>query len=978
MKKRNDIYLHTYSTTQYLLMHKLLLIVFLLIPFSLLAQKKPLDHSVYDSWQTVRFLQVSNDGLFASYMICPQEGDSLTVIKKQNGNTLAEIERGYAGKFTYDSRFFICKIKPFYQEIRKGKIDKKKADDMPKDSLAIVNLSTGAVEKIADIKNFSVPDEGAARIAYLLDIKEKKKDKKTSAKDSVITVSQIQKRIDSLNNLLQIAKNNGLSELPLPKKDTVKTQEDTTKSNELIFKNLVTNSLQRYHDAGNYTFSKQGNYAAIFFKKEKDTLPSGAVALIDFKNNIIDTIVKGLNDVKSFTFDDNEKQLAFIAEKDSSKKALQKFYSVYHYTIGKDSASSIVSRHAPGMKQHWQISDNNDLSFSKNGEKLFIETKFILPLKDTSKPEFERVDVDIWNYKDPTLQTMQLSSLSNDIKKDFVGIWDRRTRKFYQLADSTFATVRKTAEGDGKYFYLISTTKYQPDFQWTGTVLKDIYLFNAETGKKELIAEAFDGNIYESYSGKYALLYNNEKRQYSVYNAAKNTTKVLSGFPFPVHDEENDMPQNPPNYGIADWTTNDRYVLINDRYDIWKIDPETGKTSLLFPSGRKEKITSKYIKTDREEKYIDLTKPLYIQQFSEITKQNRYAEVSLFHNKAVIKPMTNFDNYRYRNLVKGKNVRTFLYTKENYTQSPDVYLLTNNKEIKLSSINAQQSKYLWGTAELFKWTAYTGKLTEGIVYKPENFDANRKYPMIVYFYERSNETLYDYIAPAPTPSRLNISFFVSRGYVIFVPDIWYTTGYPGQSAYDYIVSGTRALINEGFIDSTKLGLQGQSWGGYQTTHLITRTNLYNAAWAGAPVSNMFSAYGGIRWQTGMNRQFQYEKTQSRIGATIWEKPDLYKENSPLFYVPHINTPLVIMHNDNDGAVPWYQGIEMFTAMRRLNKPVWLLNYNNDEHNLMQRRNRKDISIRQQQFFDWLLKDAEPAPWIKDGVPAIMKGRTWGL
>ena len=128
----------------------------------------------------------------------------------------------------------------------------------------------------------------------------------------------------------------------------------------------------------------------------------------------------------------------------------------------------------------------------------------------------------------------------------------------------------------------------------------------------------------------------------------------------------------------------------------------------------------------------------------------------------------------------------------------------------------------------------------------------------------------------------------------------------------------------------------------------------------------------------MNRQFQYEKTQSRIGATIWEKPELYKENSPLFYVPAINTPLVIMHNDNDGAVPWYQGIEMFTAMRRLDKPVWLLNYNDEEHNLMQRKNRKDISVREQQFFDWLLKDAPPAPWLRDGVPAIMKGRTWGL
>ncbi|MCX8480978.1 MAG: prolyl oligopeptidase family serine peptidase, partial [Sediminibacterium sp.] len=290
----------------------------------------------------------------------------------------------------------------------------------------------------------------------------------------------------------------------------------------------------------------------------------------------------------------------------------------------------------------------------------------------------------------------------------------------------------------------------------------------------------------------------------------------------------------------------------------------------------------------------------------------------------------------------------------------------------------QQHNYYWGSSELFKWKSYTGKLTEGILYKPENFDSTKKYPMIVYFYERNNNSLYQYIPPAPSPSRLNISFFVSRGYVVFVPDIWYTIPNPGNSAYNYIVSGTRAVIKKGFIDSTKIGLQGQSWGGYQIAYLITKTNLFACAWAGAPVVNMTSAYGGIRWGTGLNRQFQYEKTQSRIGKNLWENTNAYIQNSPLFFLPKVSTPIVIMSNDADDAVPWYQGIEMFTALRRLNKKVWLLNYNNEAHNLVERRNRKDISIREQQFFDFYLKNEKPTKWILEGIPATMKGRTWGL
>ncbi|TAG12085.1 MAG: S9 family peptidase, partial [Sphingobacteriia bacterium] len=345
---------------------------------------------------------------------------------------------------------------------------------------------------------------------------------------------------------------------------------------------------------------------------------------------------------------------------------------------------------------------------------------------------------------------------------------------------------------------------------------------------------------------------------------------------------------------------------------------------------------------------------------------------------------------RIANAIKAKNAMVLSYSTETFQRSADIKIVASldtgsiagRKEIaggkSLYQPNPQQAMYNWGTAELVSWKSYTGKMAEGILYKPEDFDSKKQYPMIAYFYERNSDELYGYRSPAPTPSSLNIPFYVSRGYLVFVPDIWYKIGYPGASAYDYIVSGTRAIVAKGFVDSTKLGLQGQSWGGYQIAHLITRTSLFAAAWAGAPVANMTSAYGGIRWGSGLNRQFQYEKTQSRIGGSLWDKTNLYIENSPLFHFPKVKTPVVIMANDADDAVPWYQGIEMFTALRRLGKPVWMLNYNNEAHNLLERKNRKDVQIRQQQFFDYLLKGDKPAKWIVDGVPAVMKGRDLGL
>ncbi len=246
---------------------------------------------------------------------------------------------------------------------------------------------------------------------------------------------------------------------------------------------------------------------------------------------------------------------------------------------------------------------------------------------------------------------------------------------------------------------------------------------------------------------------------------------------------------------------------------------------------------------------------------------------------------------------------------------------------------------------------------------------------MVYFYELYSDRYHQHYIPKPTASIIFATEYASAGYVVFMPDIRYKPGYPAKSAYDCIMSGTdHVLKTVPNVDSTRMALQGQSWGGYQTAQLVTMTTRYRAAMAGAPVSNMFSAYGGIRWGSGLNRQFQYEKTQSRIGATIWEKPELYVENSPIFHIPNIETPLMIMHNDGDGAVPWYQGIEMFTAMKRLGKKAWLLNYNGDKHNLMENANRMDLSIRMRQFFDHYLQE-KPAPeWLTHGIPATKKGK----
>jgi dipeptidyl aminopeptidase/acylaminoacyl peptidase len=369
---------------------------------------------------------------------------------------------------------------------------------------------------------------------------------------------------------------------------------------------------------------------------------------------------------------------------------------------------------------------------------------------------------------------------------------------------------------------------------------------------------------------------------------------------------------------------------------------------------------------------------LILHTFDKNTKGEGYA--SLNANTQTVSTILKDEAFRFAPFIyKAKNATAYLFSKQNFETTPDLLYTSDFKTIqKVSDINPQQKEYAWGTIELVKWRSLDGELLRGMLVKPANFDSTKKYPMIVNFYEQSSDELNIYRSPEPLRSAINYAFYANRGYVIFNPDIPYRIGYPGESCLNSVVSGVTNLINQGFIDVDRIGVQGHSWGGYQAAYLVTKTNIFKCAEAGAPVVNMFSAYGGIRWETGISRQFQYEHTQSRIGGSIWEYPLRYMENSPLFSVDKINTPVLMMANDKDGAVPWYQGIEFYSALRRLNKPAWLLNYNEEPHWPVKLQNRIDFQTRMQQYFDYYLKDAPMPRWMQRGVPALEKGILQGL
>lgn len=955
--------------------------------------KPPLDHSVYDEWQSISEKKISNDGKWVVYTISPQEGDGWLVVQSSGAEYKNTIPRGYSAVITDDSRYVLFKIKPLYKDARQAQIKKKKTDAFPDDSLAILELGKDSIKKIAGMVSFKVPQKNGQWAAWQLS----KTVKDTSGKKSV--ADSVAKLIDSIRSHQaaptpeQAKKRKKITNPPVIKdngdfaveEDFLPPDENNDPGNieegkPLVIYNIQTGQSDTVPLVNEYQWSKEGNILLLQTTKDKsDSLGKAAVIIFRTVENRFDTIQYGGNDFRNFAIDDEGRQIAFTAERDSGNASAQRFYKLWYWKNGYDTAALLADKDIIGMPIGWGISENAVLKFSKSGKRLFAGSAPIQAPRDTSLIDIDLVKVDIWNYKDDYLQPMQLKNLDRELKRSYLSMLDLANKRYVQLADKGIPTVVTDADGDGDFFLGLTDTGRRVPLQWEGRTVKDIYAIRAEDGIRTLVKKSLTGAATMSPGGKYIFWYDSKYHNYYTWKngAVKN---ISSRIPVKLYDEEFDMPDDPSPYGVMAWTQSDLAVLIYDRYDIWQLDPAdvVKAVNITARSGRKSKTKYRYIQTDPEETFIAPSQNLLLSTFNEVNKHSGFASLRLVGDAKPVSIMSGAFALDKAPL-KSADANVFVYTKESYVAPPDLYINNDwQKEIQLSHINPQQSKYNWGTAELFTWKAYNGKPATGIVYKPEDYNPKKKYPAICYFYEKLSDGLYHYIPPAPTPSKLNISFFVSRGYIVFVPDIIYTVGYPGRSAYNYIVSGARALVKKGWVDSTRIGIQGQSWGGYQTAFVITQTKLFKAAWAGAPVANMTSAYGGIRWESGMNRQFQYERTQSRIGATLWEKPQLYIQNSPLFYLPKVETPLVIMHNDNDGAVPWYQGIELFTGLRRLNKPVWLLNYNGEAHNLVQRKNRKDIQVREQQFFDWLLKGDRPTQWLREGVPTTMKGKIWGL
>ena len=942
--------------------------------------KRPLNHKDYDGWHTIVGQHLSNDGKFLAYGVFPQEGDGEVVVRNlitgQDRHFPAGARPQPAGgvteegtapearattiAFSADNKFAVFSTFPSKADTDKARQQKRTADQMPKDGITIVELASGKSATIDRVRRFMMPEKAAGYLAYQREAAERPVNAPEGARPLGGNDAADQQGGRGSRGGRGAAGSAGREQF----------------GTDLVLRALADGAERTFTDVAEFHFTEDGKQL-VYAVAARDTAKNGVFAAAPGSADAPVVLADGKGKYSKLTFDENETQMAFLSGAPSGPDdAAAKLpnWRIYRWDR-QTTATELVSNQTPGLKNGFAISDRGTLAFSRDGSRLFfgVAIPAAEPKADTADASTdEKAVVDLWSYKDEYLQPVQKIRAARDRDRTFTAAYLIPEHKLVQLADNEMESV--TTSESPQWAMGSDDRAYRKADDYDEHYI-DLYLVDATTGERRQIAAKSLGATTWSPSGRYLL--NFDGKDWSTISAPDGKkVNLTAGLGVKFFNEDTDTPSIPNAYGSGGWTKDGKWVLLYDRYDIWRVSPDgSGAKNITAGYGRGHDIRLRYVRTetDSRERWIDPAKPLLLSAENLKTYESGFFRGSIegAEPKQLVMAAKSFGTP-----VKAKDADVYLLTAQTFDEFPDLLITgATFKELrKASDANPQKAGLLWGTAELVHYNNADGVPLMATLYKPENFDAAKKYPMMVYIYERLTQNVNHFVNPAPGTS-INISYYVSNGYLVLTPDIVYTTGYPGQSALKCVLPAVQAVVDRGIVDEKAIGIQGHSWGGYQIAYMVTQTNRFRAVEAGAPVADMISAYDGIRWGTGITRQFQYERTQSRIGGSIWQYPTRFIENSPIFWADRVETPVLILQNDGDTAVPWYQGVEFFLALRRLGKEVYLFNYNGQPHGLQNRPDQKDYTIRMQQYFDHYLKGARAPAWMTKGVPYLDRDKT---
>lgn len=932
----------------------------LIVSAPLCADQKPLSLPDVLAWKRLQTPVISNDGKWFAYKLVPNDGNSQVVLKNietgaEQRFDIGEVARPnpYAGGgmaamagpardvvFSEDSKWLAFAIHPTQNEGRQLKKQHKPLEN----KVTLVELASGKKTEFDRIRRFSFSGERASAIAL-------QRYPATPAGPSAGTVP--------------------------PAPAAAPEPADKPQGSDLILLDLASGAELNLGNISDFSFDKKGNWFA-WIVDAQDKLGNG-INLRNMSTGAVTTLDSAKATYKSLNWTEKGDGLAVVRGVDD-KRWDDKLYTLVAFKNFNESGTPEKLVYDPtkdnsfpaGMtisaerRPAW-MADLSEVTFgihdlTPKEQKGRAATKG----DDSSAKVEDKPDLIIWHWKDSRLQSMQQVQENRDKNFSYLCAWIPGENKFVRFGSPELKEV--SAAPEAKFAVGIDIRDYELEANLDGRRYQDVYRVDLKTGERKLAVQKarwYDG---PSPDGTHALYY--ENGNFFGYNfetgQSQNLTKSIPAVFIDTEDDHNVV--KPPTRPLG-WSKDSKYVLLTDKWDIWKVPVDGSAAVNLTGDGKKEKIRYESIwKLNLDDKGFDLSKPLYVRAYGEWTKKGGIGVVG--PDKPGIQ-MLHWDDASYTNLLKAKDADVFAYSRETTQDYPDFYVagrsLENGK--KISDANPQQKDFFWTKGvKLIEYTGIRGDKLQGALYLPANYDPQKKYPTIVYIYEKLSQAANAY--PQPGFSGFSVGYYTSNGYAVLTPDITYKVNDPGISSITCILAALKAAEATGVVDPNRVALHGHSWGGYQTAFAVTQTKVFRAAIAGAPLTDMIGMYSDIYWNTGSANQPIFESSQGRFSGGYWDNMAAYIRNSPVYHATNVQTPLLILCDDKDGAVDHTQGIEYYNTLRRLGKQVVMLEYVGENHGLLKPEDMKDYTARMKEFFDYYLMD-KPAPaWWTNGVPLL--------
>jgi dipeptidyl aminopeptidase/acylaminoacyl peptidase len=582
----------------------------------------------------------------------------------------------------------------------------------------------------------------------------------------------------------------------------------------------------------------------------------------------------------------------------------------------------------------------------------------------------ELPDVQVWHPKDTIVMPRQKLDARRERERSMLAAWNVAEGRLVRIAQQ-IGEEASPIKRSGKAL-VIDTNTFAME-RSIGRVYGNAWTIDLASGQKAEVAQRIEDRTLQSSPGGKYLIYLKGDHYWTADVASGKQTNITATIATSFVDRESDdTGDSKPPFGVAGWTTGDQSVLIYDKLDIWEIKPDgTGATRLT--NGATGEIRSRVVRLDPDAEWIDRSQPIYIGQLGLRSKKNGYAMVAPGTGGAVTS-LVLLDK-RVDRLAKAKRADRFIYASQDFDDSPDYFVggPTLSGATQITTTNPFMRDYAWGRTELIEYKNRQGVPLQATLTYPAGYTPGRKYPMVVYMYEKLSDGLHFFSTPSER-DYYNAAAFSANGYFYLQPDIVFRPRDPGLSVVDAVGPAVQRVIAMGMVDANQIGSIGHSWGGFDSAFLATHTKIFKASVAGAAITDLVSNYGNHHWSSGIAETDHIETGQQRMQVPLYDDLQAYIRNSAIYTAHTMTTPLLLMTGDNDGTVHFHQSVALYNIARRAGKNVVMLTYGGEDHGLRKRQNQIDYHHRIFEWFDHHLK-GEPAPrWITDGERYIDRER----